>query len=201
LVEEQLSKISGAEVVGFVEIETGTLDVGSAAVQALSYGADAYYLNLRADEAGKILNEMRTRGVDSGEKFCATFSAFGQGLLDICGENANGLYIWNKLDINYQGTQWQELVAAYTPNFNEAPSQPTVPGFYNAILAFKECVEELNLTGAPEKLQAERDAIANWIYNSREIEGIQGSFKWVNGQMMIDPFLYQVQDGAYISVR
>ena len=190
----------GIEMVGTVEVETGTLDCGPAAVQALGYGADAYFIGLRADEAGKVINELRARGVEKGEQMCATFAAYGTTLLDICGENAEGIYIWNKLDPNYQGDTWQKLVEAYKPDFNgETPAVPPITGYYNTLIALKQCYEELNITGDPAKLQAERDAIANWFYNSPEIEGCQGTFKWVNGAMMTDSLMFRVKDGAFVA--
>ena len=67
LLEENLPGM-GIEVAGFVEVETGTLDVGSAAIQAMNYDADAYFLILRKDEAAKVINELRTRGVEKGEQ-------------------------------------------------------------------------------------------------------------------------------------
>ena len=54
--EANLAAESGAEMVGTVEVETGTLDCGPAAVQGLGYNADAYFICLRADEAGKVIN-------------------------------------------------------------------------------------------------------------------------------------------------
>jgi len=200
MIENNLERLTGTKVVGFVEVETGTLDVGAAVIQALSYGAEAYYVLLRVDEAAKVINELRARGVDSSEKMCATFPAFGPGLLDLCGDNAEGLYIWQKLDLFYKGDDWDKLVVEYRAKFNEAPSQPPVPGFYNAIIAFKEAVEALKLTGDKGKLQEERDALANWMFNNPGIEGIQGTFSWTNGQLVADAYMYQVRNGAYVSI-
>ena len=92
LIEEKLPA-EGIELVGVVEVETGTLDCGPAAVQALGFGAEGYFCCLRADEAGKVINELRGRGVENGAQICSTFAAYGTTLLDICGENAEGI-IW-----------------------------------------------------------------------------------------------------------
>ena len=200
LFDEQLTEATGAEVVGTVEVETGTVDCGPAAVQALGYDADAYFVCMRADEAGKVINELRSRGVDDPATISATFAGFGSTLLDICGDNAEGIYIWNKLDPNYDSDEWRALVEAYTEEFGEGPSAPPVTGYYNTLIAFKQCVEELGITGDPEKLQEERDAIANWFYNSPEIDGIQGTFSWVNGAMMTDPLMFRVENGEYVAV-
>jgi len=199
--ENELEKNTGTKISGYVEVETGALDVGSAVVQALSYGADAYYIILRIDEAGKVVNELRSRGVDASEKICVTFAGVGPGLIDICGDNANGLYAWQKLDFDYPGKDWQDLIVAYKSKFDVAPNQPPVPGFYNSILAFAKCVEELQLTGDKKKLQEERDAIANWMYNNPGIEGIQGTFSWTKGQLVTPAYMYQIKNGAFVSIN
>lgn len=192
----------GIEVVGTVEVETGTLDCGPSAVQALGYNADAYFVCLRADEAGKVINELRGRGVENGSQICGSFAAYGDTLLNICGDNANGIYIWQKLDPNYQSDTWQALIEAYKPDFNgETPSVPPITGYYNTLIALKQCYEELEITGDPNKLQAERDAIANWFYNSPVIEGCQGSFQWVNGAMMTDAIMFRVEDGKFVPLQ
>lgn len=198
--QSSLASEAGAEMVGTVEVETGTLDCGPAAVQALGYDADAYFICLRADEAGKVINELRARGVDDGAKICVTFSGVGQTLLDITGDNAEGIYGWNKLDPAYPGETWQKLVEAYKKDFNgETPTVPPVPGYYNTIIAFKQCVEELNITGDKAKLAEERDAIANWFFNSKQLEGCQGTFQWVRGAMMTDAIMLRVQNGEFVS--
>lgn len=198
LFDEKLAA-AGIELVGIIEVETGTLDCGPAAVQALGFGADAYFCCLRADEAGKVINELRGRGVENGAQICGSFAAYGKTLLDICGENAEGIYIWQKLNPNYQGETWQKLIEAYKPDFNgETPSVPPITGYYNTMIALKQCYEELEITGDPAKLQAEREAIANWFFNSPVMEGCQGSFQWVNGAMASDAIMFRVEDGNYV---
>ncbi len=201
LFEKELGNY-GINITGIVEVETGTLNVGSAAVQALNYkDADAYFLVLRKDEASKMIVEMRNRGVDSGEKFFCTFSAFDQGLIDLAGEAGEDVYVWTKLDVDYNGDDWNALCAAYAEKFGTNPSAPPVPGFYNAMIALKQCYEELNITGDPAKLAEERQAIANWFYNSPVVQGIQGPVQWTKGEMTATPFNYQIKNGAFVKVE
>lgn len=192
----------GINISGIVEVETGTLNVGSAAVQALSYkDADAYFVVLRKDEASKMVTEMRSRGVDSGEKFFCTFSAFDQGFIDLAGEYAEDVYLWNKLDVSYDSAEWNALCEAYSAEFGSNPSAPPVTGFYNAMMAVKQCFEELNITGDPAKLAEERQAIANWFYNSPVVEGVQGPIQWTKGELTATPVNYQVKNGAFVKVE
>ncbi len=183
----------GVEVKGVVEVETDTLDCGPAAVQALNYGADGYVSVLRSDENAKVVSELRTRGVDEGRRITCGFSSYSDNYLDVVGaDDLDGTYIWNKLDPNYEGEDWQELVAAYQEDFDgDSPVANTVPDYYNAIMAIKQCFEDLGITGDPDKFDEEKEEIANWLYNSPAIHGIQGDFTWEDGKHVSDIYYFQ----------
>ena len=78
------------------------------------------------------------------------------------------------------------------------PSVPPITGYYNTMIALKLCYEELEITGDPAKLDEEREAIANWFYNSPVIEGCQGEFQWVNGAMMTDALMFRIENGEFV---
>ena len=46
----------------------------------------------------------------------------------------------------------------------------------------------------------EREAIAQWLFNSPDIEGCQGTFSWVGGAMQVETPTLQVQNGEYVVV-
>ncbi len=188
---------SGIEVVGTVEVQTGQLDCSASAIQALNLKADGYYLNLRADEAAKVLTELRKRGVDEGRRICATFASYDANYFDVAGSDCDGTYIWNKLNPDYSGEEWQTLVTAYQQaNDGQTPTAPPVPGFYDAMMAIKQGIEELELPGDPAKLSEEREALGNWLYNSPVFEGVQGSFQWVDGKKVADVHFFQCDGSA-----
>ena len=192
------------EVKGVVEVETDTLDCGPAAVQALNYGADGYVSVLRADENAKVVSELRTRGVDEGRRITCGFSSFSDNYISVAGAEAlEGTYIWNKLDPNYDGEEWNALVEAYEEEFDGAsPTSNTVPDYYNAFIAIKQCFEELQITGDPDNAEAEKEAIAEWLYNSPTIHGIQGDFHWENGKKIADIYYFQFDaDGNPVAVE
>ena len=190
------------EYVGAVEVPTGTIDCGPMAVQAMNMGADAFWLGCRTDEAAKICKELVERGaVKEGTQIFATFAAMGAGFLEIAGETAEGTYAYNMLDVDCQTDTWQALAEQYRADHNgDAPSYPPIQGFYNMIVALKACFEDLGITGDPAKLMEEREAIAQWLFNSPEIEGCQGAFSWVDGAMQVETPTLQVQNGEYVVV-
>lgn len=201
LLEEFLPTI-GVEVAGVVEVETDTLDCGPAAVQALNYGADGYLSVLRADENAKVVSELRTRGVDEGRRITSGFSSFSDNYINVAGAEAlDGTYIWNKLDPNYDGEEWNTLVAAYQEDFDGAsPTSNPVPDYYNAFIAIKQCFEELQITGDPANAEAEKQAIAEWFYNSPTIHGIQGDYHWENGKKISDIYYFQFDGTTPVAV-
>ena len=194
LLKEHLAEV-GVEVAGVVEVETDTMDCGPAAVQALNMKADGYISVLRADENAKVVSELRSRGVDEGRRITCGFSSYSDNYISVAGADAlDGTYIWNKLDPNYDGEEWQELVAAYQEDFDGAsPVANPVPDFYNAIMAIKTCYEELGITGDESVREEEKQAIAEWLNNATDLEGIQGTFSWENGKKVSDIYYFQFE--------
>ena len=73
-------------------------------------------------------------------------------------------------------------------------------GFYNMMFAIKAAFETLGITGDPSKLTSERAEIAEYMYNSPTLEGIQGSFQYVNGQNTAPMYLFQIVNNTYTAV-
>lgn len=202
MLKEKLSSL-GVTVKKIIEVETDTLDAGPAAVQAINAGVDGYYIGIRADEAAKVVSELRTRGVNEGKKICSTFATFSANYIDVVDKDAlNGTYVWNKLNPNYDGEEWQTLVKAYQKDFDGAsPTVNPVPDFYNALLSIKQCFEELNITGDADKYDDEKAAIAEWFYNSPVIKGIQGDFQWVEGKKVAPVYFFQFDGNTPVQVK
>ena len=199
LLKEKLPTL-GVTVEKVVEIETGTLDCGPAAVQAINAGVDGYVSVLRADEDAKLVSELRTRGVDEGRRITSSFAAYSDNFIEVAGASAlDGTYIWNKMDPTYDSEEWNALVKAYKADFDGAsPSVTPVPDFYNAIMAIKQCYEELGITGDVSKLADEKAAIAKWFYNSPVIAGVQGDYQWIKGKKVAPVYFFQFEGATAV---
>lgn len=202
--EYELSKAALAEVdveiVGTVEVETGQLDLGPAVVQALGYEADGYYVCLRTEEFVRAVSELRNRGVDDGSKILGGFSAISDNLFDLADGVLEDVYIWNKIDPNYDSPEWKAFVEAFEADNGTKPTNNTGANFFEALMLVKTAIEELELTGDPAKLQEERDALAEWLYNTDEYDFIQGPFKIVNGEKVAAPHFFQIKGDEYVRV-
>ena len=179
----------GLKVIEVVDISADTSDhkYMKCAIQALNMKADGYISLLSAKDYGNILCELRRRGVDEGRRITGSFSAYTEELIEVAGENLDGTYIWNKFNPEYDSEEWQALVDAYRRDHNgDTPMSTTVVDIYDSVIAIKDCFETLKITGEPEKYNSERQAVGQWFYNSGQIQGIQGSYRWENGEKIKD---------------
>lgn len=192
---------AGVEVIGSVEVTTGQLDLGPSVVKAMGYNPDGYFVCLRVEEFARAVIELRNRGVDEGRRMMGTFSSIAANLFDLGGEALEDVYLWNKIDPNYDSPEWEAFVEAYkADNGGQAPSNNTAANYYEAMMSVAEAIEALELTGDPAKLQEERDALANYLFNSPVYNFIQGDFQQVDGERVSEPHFLQIKDGAFTSV-
>lgn len=165
-----------------------------AAIQALNRKPDGYLSLLSDNGYANILIQLRQRGVEEGWRILSSFSGFTQDMIDLAGEALDGTYIWSKLNPYAESGQWAQLSQAYQRDHDGAvPLNTVVVDMYDSIMALKQCFQELNFTGE-ETSARQRELVAQWFYNSPEIQGIQGSFRWENGEKIKDSVLF-VFDG------
>ena len=87
----------GVEMKGPIEVQTGQLDMGSAAVRALNLNTDGYFVIMRTNEYVKLATELKDRGVTEGRRIMATFACFSDELFKIGKGVIENTYIWNKI--------------------------------------------------------------------------------------------------------
>ena len=81
----------------------------------------------------------------------------------------------------------------------KAPDSSVVSDMYNAVMAVKQCLEELKLGTEPEELERERYQIAEWLYDSPVLEGIQGDYQWIQGKKTSSIYYFQFQKNGQCS--
>lgn len=166
-----------------------------AAIQALNRKPDGYLSLLSGNEYTNILLQLRQRGVEDGRRIISSFSGFTQDMIDLAGDALDGTYIWSKFNPYEENGQWGELSQAYQEDHKGAiPLNNIVADLYDSTMALKQCCEELGITGDGEDLAAEREQVAQWFYNSPEIQGIQSTFYWENGEKIKDYVLFVFEE-------
>ena len=168
-----------------------------AAADALNAKADGYIVLTRSDEYGVIVSELRKRGVSEGRRITASFASNDYDLIRSNREVMEGTYIWNKFDVAYQGTEWQALLGQYREDHNgEDPNTNIVPDIYNAVYAWKQCIEDLGLEPDAEDLKAEKEEITKWFMESPVLHGIQGDYQWSDGNKKGKVYYFQIDENG-----
>jgi len=191
---------AGAKVLGPIEVQTGQLDMGPVAVKAMNLKPDGYFCILRSDEYVKVATELYNRGMTDGKRICAVFAANSPNLLQVGKDRLNGTYIWDTFDLSYPGARWKALFDAYKAEHSGQLPIGTAAFFYDAVYAVKAVIEANNLTGDKSKLAEERTKISNSLFNSRELEGVQGKYRYVNGKKIAPYVLLQIRDNQLVRV-
>jgi hypothetical protein len=113
----------------------------------------------------------------------------------------NNTYIWDKMDSGYPEAKWQALIEDYKAEHSgQSPMINTIPNYYDAVNAVKAAFEAKQITGDPAKLTEERKKISDFLFNSQELEGIQGKFKWMNGKKAAPYHFFQIRDNKLVKI-
>lgn len=197
LFQESLPEL-GLTILDIVDVRSGADEAAyrSYVVQALNQKADGYVFLLSGEDYANILVELRRRGVDEGRRITASFSAFYSETFERAGDALDGTYIWNKLDPAYDGEEWMRLTTAYNRSElgGELPGH-VVSDYYDAVTAICECYEAFGITAENYADYLHREEIAEWFYDSESRDGIQGSYRWEEGQKIMD-YQYFVFEGS-----
>lgn len=198
-IEEQEKMLDelGITVLGKIEVTFGQLDLGPQAVQAMALEPDAYLSMLNVAEYALFCKALYERGMTEGRRIVAGAGVTG-GYLFEAGEGfIEDTYIWDNYDFTSTSPQWQAYVAAYEAEHDgQFPYSLAIHGQYEAVYAIKAAIEELGITGDPEKLAEERLAIRDFLWNAKDIIDPMGE-KWsyTEGEKVRDPmYMYQVHN-------
>ena len=168
-----------------------------AVAEALNAKVDGYVVLARSEEYVKFVSEIRKRGVIEGRRITASFASNDFNMFQQNRTVMEGTYIWNKFDVEYQGEEWQKLLQAYRNDHDgQDPSTNITPDIYNAVYAWKQCLEDLNLGPVPDDLKVEKEEIAEWFAASPVINAIQGDYQWLNGSKKGQFYYFQIDENG-----
>ena len=116
--------------------------------------------------------------------------------MEIAGDALDGTYIWHKIDPYYKGEAWQKLLASYGET-GQVEDQVSVPvaDYYDAVMAICRCYEEFGINSDNYESFRDNEQIAEWFYDSEQLQGIQGSYSWEKGKKISD-YQFFVYDGT-----
>lgn len=187
----------GLHLLKIVDIKQGAKEEDYAyyAIQALNQRADGYIFLVRGKDTGNLLLKLRSHGVEEGRRISTSFSAYGSELFDVAGNMLDGISIWNKFDPVYQGKEWQKLLQDYQifSHGTEQVSNP-VADYYDSVMAICQCYEAFGITSENYTEFIGNQKVVDWFYNSGQLQGIQSSYRWQEGQKVTD-YQFFVFDG------
>lgn len=199
-IEEELEGL-GVEVLGKIEVPMGQIDMGPAAIKAISLNPDGYYSVLGADQEAKLSKELYERGVTEGRRIHHGYASVGPSLFEVGEGFLEDTYIFEWSNVGYEGAEWQALVEAYKADHDGAlPYGSLIPWHYNTICAIKAAFEALEITGDPAKLSEERTRIGDFLWNAEDIPGIQGEWGYVKGEKVADINTFQIRNNVPVLV-
>lgn len=169
----------------------------NAVAEALNAKVDGYVVLARSEEYVKFVSEIRKRGVTEGRRVTASFASNDYNMFQQNRTVMEGTYIWNKFDVGYQGEEWQKLLQAYRNDHDgQDPSTNITPDIYNAVYAWKQCLDDLDLGPVPDDLKADKEEIAEWFAASPVINAIQGDYQWLNGSKKGQFYYFQIDENG-----
>jgi branched-chain amino acid transport system substrate-binding protein len=183
-----------------IEFSPTEVEFGPAVLKAMDDKADGYIVAALEPHYIGIGKELYNHGITQGTELLGTFACTGPELFTVGKGFLENAYCQENDNPIYDSPEWQKIMAAYDQEYPGQVPPATVLEFYDAVYLFKNAVETLELTGDPAKLAQEREALAKYVYNTPEIQGMQYPYQNVNGDKVAPVFLLQIKNNAYTVV-
>jgi len=186
--DERVSNISGtrfypailkANGISFstpIAFQYNTFDVSPQVSQALEQKPDVVALAGTPDSAGKVIKELRREGFKGRVIGSQIFA--DPNSIDLFGRDADGLLIvagfwWDRTDATRAFTKKYAEENAKRGLASKKIPHHTDANAYDIVYLLKQVMEQVGVTGAPDKLAQERTAIRDALKNVR-FSGITG---------------------------
>jgi ABC-type branched-subunit amino acid transport system substrate-binding protein len=190
---------SGVRVVP-IEVAAGQLDFGPPVLKAMSQKVDGYFSSYLTPIHVAIAKELYNRGITKGTELIGNMSTDGPELFTVGKGFLENSYLWDNINpADTSSPKYQKLAEAYKKDFKgQLPINTII--FYDAVYAIKTAIETLKITGDPQKLSQERQAIDDFLYNSPELEGLQFKYRNVNGEKIAPYVVLQIKNNQFVKI-
>lgn len=200
--EAECAKL-GIEVKEVIEVSPpGAMDLGPIATKALALDADGYISILFFADAANFCKAMYERGMTEGGRILNSFVALSSTFFELGRGYIEDTYVWDNIDYTSTDPTWVAFVNAYAAEHDgNLPWTPATYSYCECVLAFQAAVENTGVTGDPEKLAEERQAIRDYLWNAQDLPDMTGgTWGYVNGVKTKDLFMYQIMDNELVLV-
>jgi branched-chain amino acid transport system substrate-binding protein len=193
----------GIEVKEVIEVSPpGAIDLGPIATKALALNADGYISILFFADAANFCKAMYERGMTDGGRILNSFVALGSTFFELGQGYTENTYVWDNTDYTSTNSTWVAFSNAYAAEHNgNRPWTPATYSYCECVLAFQAAVEHTNVTGDPNKLAEERQAIRDYLWNAKDIPDMTGgTWSYVNGVKYKPLYMYQIVNNDLVLV-
>ena len=182
------------------ELVSDAFDAASVAEKAFTSGADAYYIDMNSEDSLRIIRQLKfLAGEEAANlKILCGPQAADMALLEAAEEGELlGIKVWATLDPGKEVERHKAFDEAYEKNVEDAAYYGIAVDYYQSAIMLKQAIDSLELTGAPGSLVAEREKLANYLYNSGLFSTDQGDFIIVDGNKHTAARLYTITEEGF----
>jgi branched-chain amino acid transport system substrate-binding protein len=192
----------GVKVVPCEIIATDQTDMGALALKALRAKADGFHSLLLDFQTAGLAKELYNRGMTNGAAILSGYPSNGPALFALGEGFIENSYVWDNYNIIDTSPGYKRFFDAYAKAFSGQYPGTSVISAMDGIYAFKTAVETLGITGDPARLAEERKKIVDFLYNSPDLPGGGGIYKYryVNGEKIAPRVLFQVKNNRFVYV-
>ena len=190
----------GKDVVEKVEVDGAAFNAPIVAETAFANNPDAFYIDTGGEEALRIIKQLKFVAGDNASKLkilCGPQLADLSLIESDADGDLHGVRVWSTLDPNKDAEKRKAFEEAYEKNLGDLAYYRMAIDYYQSALLLEQSIEKLALTGAPEVLSSEREALANYLYNTDLIITDQGDFIIVNGSKLTVSKLYRITEKGF----
>lgn len=174
-----------------IPIPYGQVNFGPLATNGINENPDGFLFALGSDMTAKTIIELQNRGWKDNEKILLYPLAAGPDLWALGKGRVDNIYTWDETNYYSTNPRWVDLSTAYTAEFDVKPSF-VLNMYYDALFLIKQCIEDLKITGNPEKLKEERLLVRDYIGNVKNFESVFGPVDIVDGTRQNPVYLFQI---------
>ena len=191
----------GKQVAEKIALGNEAFDAASVAEKAALSGADAFYIDTNGEDTLRIIKQLRFIANETGsggQSILCGPQAADQELLE-SDEDGDmiGVRVWSSADPGKDIEKRKAFNEAFIKNEIDPELFDITVDYYQSAIMLKQAIDTLGLTGSPDSLTAEREKLANYLFNTEEISTDHGNFVIESGSKQTIVNLYKITENGF----
>ena len=183
------------------ELGNDAFDAASIAEKAFLSGAEAYYIDTGSEDTLRIIRQLRFLAGEEADKLkilCGPLVANYEFLESTEEGELIGIRVWATQDPNKNMEKRKAFEEAYNKYFDTFTFFDLTIDYCQSALMIKQAIDKLGLTGDSRTLAEEREALANYLYDSDVITTDQGDFITRAGNKLKVASVYRITENGFV---